>query len=255
MQIKKQVAVVTGGGSGMGAAVANMLYGHGAKVAVWDMNDEAGQKIAKEAKGISVVCDVSDEKSVEQALKTTIDAHGSAPRIVVNCAGILKGQRLLNREGPADLDHFEAMIKVNLMGTYNVMRLTGFEMAQLDPLDLDESRGVIINTASIAAYEGQIGQVGYSASKAGVIGMTLPAARELGKFGVRVMAIAPGAVETPMIKGVKDEIRQRIEKKIPFPQRFAKPDEFARLVHHIIDNNMLNGTCIRLDGASRLEPK
>lgn len=247
-------AIITGGGSGMGAASARALAAKGCKVAIWDMNKEAAQAVADEIGGLAISCDVTDPASVEAALKAGADAHGTA-RIVVNCAGILIGRRVVGREGPADLDHFQKVINVNLVGTFNVMRLTAAAMTEAEPLDADGSRGVIINTASIAAFEGQIGQAAYSASKGGIVSMTLPIARELGKFGIRVMAIAPGAVATPMIGQVPDDIRTSIESGIPFPSRFARPEEFAKLVTHIIDNDMLNGDVIRLDGASRLAAK
>jgi NAD(P)-dependent dehydrogenase (short-subunit alcohol dehydrogenase family) len=251
MEIKGQVAIVTGGGSGMGAAAARALAKAGCRVALWDLNAEAAQEVAAETGGIAVSCDVASEESVAAALQETQGKLGPA-RILVNCAGILIGRRIVGREGPADLEHFHKTIHVNLLGTFNTMRLAAAAMAALDPLDEDGSRGVIINTASIAAFEGQMGQVAYSASKGGVVGMTLPAARDLAKLGIRVMAVAPGAVETPMIGGVRDDIRKSIEEAIPFPSRMARPEEFARLILHIIDNNMLNGSVIRLDGAARL---
>jgi NAD(P)-dependent dehydrogenase (short-subunit alcohol dehydrogenase family) len=254
MDIKNTAAIVTGGGSGMGAATARVLAAVGAKVALWDLNADASGKVAKEIKGTAISCDVVDESSVKKALAESAKANGPA-RILVNCAGILIGQKLVGKEGPADLDHFHKTIHVNLLGTYNTMRLAAAEMAKLDPVNDDGARGVIINAASIAAFEGQMGQVAYSASKGGVVAMTLPAARDLARSGIRVMAIAPGAVETPMIQGVRDDIRKSIEEGIPFPSRFARPEEFARLALHIIENDMLNGTVIRLDGAARLTPK
>lgn len=261
--IKNIVAVVTGAASGMGAATAKALANKGAKVALWDMNLEAAKALAKElgdngAKAAAIECDVTEEDSVSDALIATYKALGEAPRIVINCAGILIGARICGREGPADLAHFEKIIKVNLIGSFNVMRLCAHEMSKLAPLAAEgysEERGVIINTASIAAYEGQIGQAAYSASKGGIVSMTLPAARELGKFGIRVMTIAPGAVETPMMAGVKDEYRETIEAGIPFPSRMAKPEEFAALAIHIAENQYLNGETIRLDGAARLAAK
>ncbi len=250
MNIEGQTAIITGGGSGMGAATARALAQAGAKIVLWDMNLAAAQAVAAEIGGVAVQCDVTDEGSVLAALK-----QSGAPRILINCAGILLGKRIVGREGAADLDHFMKVINVNLVGTYNTMRLVAAEMAKLDAMDDDFERGVIINAASIAAFEGQIGQVAYSASKGGIVAMTLPAARDLGKLGIRVMAIAPGAVQTPMIGTISEELQESIANNIPFPSRMAKPEEFAKLALHIIDNNYLNGTVIRLDGASRLAAK
>ena len=250
MQVKGLSAIVTGGASGMGAATAKALAAAGAKVVLWDMNEDAAAKVATECGGIAVSCDVTNEESVKAALVKSGPAH-----VLVNCAGILIGQRVVGRDGPADLEHFQKVVGVNLIGSFNTMRLVAAEMAKLDPLDDDGSRGVVINTASIAAWEGQIGQAAYSASKGGIVGMTLPAARDMGKLGIRVMAIAPGAVATPMIGGLTPEIQESLESAIPFPSRFVKAEEYAKLVLHIVDNNMLNGSVIRLDGASRLAAK
>ncbi len=250
MNIKDQTTIITGGGSGMGAATARVFAAAGAKVVLWDMNEANVVAVAKETGGLGVVCDVTSEDSVKAALEKS-----PSPRVLVNCAGILIGKRIVGKDGPADLAHFMKVINVNLVGTYNTMRLVAGEMSKLDPVNDDGERGVIINTASIAAFEGQIGQVAYSASKGGIVGMTLPAARDLGKQGIRVMAIAPGAVQTPMIGAVSEELQQSLAANIPFPSRMAKPDEFAKLALHIIDNAYLNGTVIRMDGASRLTAK
>lgn len=250
MIINGQTAIITGGGSGMGAATARSLAAAGARIVIWDMNLLAAEEVAKETGGVAVQCDVTSEESVKAALK-----QAESPRVLINCAGILIGKRIVGRDGPADLDHFMKVINVNLAGTYNTMRLVAAEMAGLDGIGEDNERGVIINTASIAAYEGQIGQVAYSASKGGIVGMTLPAARDLGKLGIRVMAIAPGAVQTPMIGTISEELQDSIAANIPYPSRMAKPDEFAKLALHIIDNPYLNGTVIRLDGAARLAAK
>lgn len=247
-------AIITGGASGIGAETAKTLAAQGAKVALWDMNLGAAKSKADELGGAAFEVDVTNAQSVENALQTTTEKLG-APRILINCAGILIGSRIVGREGPADLDNFTKTIAVNLGGTFNTMRVVSHAMSVLEPLDEDGARGVIINTASIAAFEGQIGQAAYAASKGGVVSMTLPAARELSKFGIRVMCIAPGAVETPMMAGVKDEYREVIEKAVPFPSRMAKPEEFAELALHIIQNGYLNGDVIRLDGASRLAAK
>jgi NAD(P)-dependent dehydrogenase (short-subunit alcohol dehydrogenase family) len=248
------VAIITGGASGIGAETAKTLAAQGAKIALWDMNLDAAKSKADELGGAAFEVDVTSSESVENALQTTTEKLG-APRILINCAGILIGSRIVGREGPADLDHFTKTIAVNLGGTFNTMRVVSHAMSTLEPLDKDGARGVIINTASVAAFEGQIGQAAYAASKGGVVSMTLPAARELSKFGIRVMCIAPGAVETPMMAGVKDEYREAIEKAVPFPSRMAKPKEFAELALHIIQNGYLNGDVIRLDGASRLAAK
>lgn len=250
MDIQNQTVIITGGGSGMGAETARYFARAGAKVVLWDMNLLAAESVAKDIGGVAVQCDVTNEDSVKAAIEKS-----SSPRILINCAGILLGKRIVGRDGPADLDHFMKVINVNLVGTYNTMRLVAGVMTGLDPVNDDGERGVIINAASIAAFEGQMGQVAYSASKGGIVGMTLPAARDLGKLGVRVMAIAPGAVQTPMIGTISQELQDSIAANIPFPSRMAKPDEFAKLALHIVDNAYLNGSVIRLDGASRLAAK
>lgn len=245
--LKDIPVIVTGAGSGMGAATARALAGAGAKVALWDMNLGAAQGISGEIGGLAVSCDVTDEASVKAAL-----AQSGPARVLVNCAGILIGRKIVGKDGPADLEHFHKTIHVNVLGTYNTMRLVAAQMAGLDPVTDDGERGVIINAASIAAFEGQMGQVAYSASKGAIVAMTLPAARDLARSGIRVMAIAPGAVETPMMAGVRDDIREAIEQNVPFPPRMAKPEEFAQLALHIVYNGYLNGTVIRLDGGARL---
>ena len=250
MQIKGTTVIITGGGSGMGAETARAFAQAGANVVLWDMNLAAAEAVAQEIGGVAVQCDVTSADSVQAALSKSAGA-----RVLVNCAGILIGKRIVGKEGPADLEHFMKVVNVNLVGTYNTMRLVAGEMSKLDPVNDDGSRGVIINAASIAAFEGQIGQVAYSASKGGIVGMTLPAARDLGKLGIRVMAIAPGAVQTPMIGTISQELQDSIAANIPHPSRMAKPDEFAKLALHIVDNDYLNGTVIRLDGASRLAAK
>lgn len=247
-------AVVTGGGSGMGAATARALAAAGARVALFDVNKEAAEKTAREIGGLAISCDITDAKSAEAAFAEAAKAHGPA-RIVVNCAGILIGKRVLGKEGPADLEHFARVVNVNLVGSFNILRLAANGMQNLEPLTESGERGVIINAASIAAFEGQIGQAAYAASKGGVVAMTLPAARELARFGIRVMAIAPGAVATPMIGTISQELQDSIAATIPFPSRFAQPEEFASLALHIVENEMLNGTVIRLDGATRLAAK
>lgn len=250
MDIKGQIVIITGGGSGMGAETARAFAKAGARVVIWDMNLAGAEAVALEIGGTAIQCDVTSEASVKAALNNT-----GEPRVLVNCAGILIGKRIVGKEGPADLEHFMKVINVNLAGTYNTMRLVAGDMSKLDPVGPDNERGIIINTASIAAFEGQIGQVAYSASKGGIVAMTLPAARDLGKLGIRVMAIAPGAVQTPMIGTIAQELQDSISANIPFPSRMAKPDEFAKLALHIVENSYLNGTVIRLDGASRLAAK
>lgn len=255
MKLSKGIAaIVTGGGSGMGAAAAKALAATGAKVALLDVKEDSAAAVAREIGGIAIDCDVTSPDSVSAALAKAKAAHGAA-RILVHCAGILTGKRILSKEGVADLEHFARVVNVNLVGTFNIMRLAAEQMATLEPVTDSGERGVIINTASIAAFEGQIGQAAYAASKGGVVALTLPAARELARIGVRVMAVAPGAVDTPMMGTVPDDIRATIAASIPFPSRFVKPEEFASLVLHIINNEMLNGTVIRLDGATRLTPK
>lgn len=254
MEIKNSVAFVSGGASGMGAATARMLSKAGAKVAIFDLNSEAAEKMAAEIHGFAVACDVANAQSVEAAVQKAIAKFGP-PRICVNCAGIVKGKRMVGKEGAMPLDEFRQVIEINLIGTFNLMRVAAAAMTQLEPLGESQERGVIINTASVAAYDGQIGQTAYSASKGGVVGMTLPAARELAQFGIRVMTIAPGLVDTPMFEKIPPEARASLANMVPFPKRLAHPSEYAKLAMHIIDNEMLNGEVIRLDGAIRMQPK
>ena len=254
MNLENLPVLVTGGGSGMGAVTAQMLSGRGARVAVLDRDIDAARKTAQQIDGMAIEADVSSAQSVEAALQQIVDEWG-APRVAVSCAGIAPASRIVGREGPHDLDLFQQVININLVGTFNVLRLCAARMAELEPLSESGSRGVIINTASVAAYEGQIGQAAYSSSKGGVVALTLPAAREFSRFGVRVMTIAPGLIGTPMLLNMPDEVQQSLAGQVPFPSRFGKPEEFADLVSHIIDNEMLNGEVIRLDGAIRLAPK
>lgn len=252
MEIKNSAAVITGGASGMGAATAKTLAAAGAKVALLDINKEAAQKVADQVGGIAIECDVTDAASVQHALAEATAKHGAA-RICVNCAGIVHSRRMINKEGPMPLEEYQRVLNINVVGTYNVMRLAA---AAMIPLDIHgEERGVIINTASVAAFEGQIGQTAYSASKGAIVGMTLPAARELAQFAIRVMTIAPGLVDTPMFDKIPAEARAALAEMVPFPKRLAKPGEFALLVKHIVENTMLNGEVIRLDGALRMQPK
>ncbi len=256
MQVQGQVAIVTGGGSGMGAATARALAQAGAKVAVFDINPAAAQKVADEIGGLAVVCDVSNAQSGEQAI-ATVKSQLGIPRICVNCAGVLLAQRIVGREGAMSLEAFSRVINVNLIGTFNMMRLFAAELMQegVPTLNTTGERGVIINTASVAAFDGQIGQSAYSASKGGVVALALPAAREFSKFGIRVMTIAPGLIETPMLGSLSPEAQASLAASVPFPSRLGRPDEYAKLALHILDNEMLNGEVIRLDGAIRLAPK
>ena len=254
MDLNGVTALVTGAGSGMGAATAKALAKRGARVAVVDLNLESAQQTADSIKGLALSADVSSGESVEAALQQVVDELG-APRVVVSCAGIAAASRIVGREGPHELDLYQRVINVNLVGTFNVLRLTAERMSTLDPVSDSGARGVIVNTASVAAYDGQIGQAAYSSSKGGVVALTLPAARELARFGIRVMTVAPGLIGTPMLLNMPDEVQQSLADQVPFPQRFGTPEEYADLVLHIVDNEMLNGEVIRLDGAIRLQPK
>jgi|ERR1043166_9684112 NAD(P)-dependent dehydrogenase (short-subunit alcohol dehydrogenase family) len=255
MELKGKSFIVTGGSSGLGEASARMLAGAGANALIADMNATQGEKVAAELGKSArfVPCDVTDESQVQRAVATCREAFG-ALHGAVNCAGIVLGERVLGRNGPHALASFARIININLVGTFNVIRLAAQAMAENPAQDSGE-RGVIINTASVAAFDGQIGQAGYSASKAAVAGMTLPIARELAKFGIRVMTIAPGIFATPMMAGLPDEAQQSLGAQVPFPPRLGRPDEFAALVRHIVENEMLNGEVIRLDGAIRMAPK
>jgi NAD(P)-dependent dehydrogenase (short-subunit alcohol dehydrogenase family) len=253
MLLDGQAAVVTGGGSGLGAATAALLARAGARVAVLDINADAAAASAARCGGIGVACDVADSASAEAALAEARTAHG-IERVLVNCAGVGTAGRIVGRDGPLALAAFERVIRVNLIGTFNMLRLSAAAMSMLDPLD-DGERGVIVNTASIAAYEGQVGQAAYAASKGGVVSMTLPAARELARAGVRVMTIAPGLFHTPMVAGLPPEVQQSLGASVPYPPRLGLPEEFAALVEHIVTNRFLNGEVIRLDGALRMAPR
>lgn len=254
MELNNQVAFVTGGASGMGAATARLLSKNGAKVAILDVNKEAAEKMANEIGGLAVTGNVSDEKSIEDALTTVTNKLGNL-RICINCAGIVRGRRIVDKQGPMPLAQFKEVIDINLVGTFNVMRLAAASMQSNDPLGDSGERGIIINTASVAAFEGQIGQCAYSASKGGVVALAIPAARELARFGIRVMTIAPGLVDTPMLQNIPEDARADLIANVPFPHRLVKPEEYAKLVKHIIENEMLNGEVIRLDGALRMQAK
>ena len=253
MQLKDQAAIVTGGASGLGAATARRLAAGGAKVAVLDLNAKLAETLAAEIGGVAVVCDVSDAASAEAAIVTASKAHGPA-RVLVNCAGIGVAKRVVGRDGPMALADFDRVIKVNLIGSFNMLRLAATEMSKLEPLSSGE-RGVVISTASVAAYDGQIGQSAYSASKGGIVAMTLPIARELAQFGIRVLTIAPGLFLTPLLGGLPQEAQDSLSAAIPFPRRLGQPEEFASLAAHMIDNAYLNGEVVRLDGSLRMAPK
>ena len=255
MQIAGHTFLVTGGASGLGAATARRLAGAGARVLISDVSSEQGMRLAGELgeRVLFKAADVTDESQVAAAIAAARARFG-AIHGAVSCAGIAPGERVLGKDGPHRLDTFRCAVEINLIGTFNVLRLAAQAMESNAP-DAGGERGVIVNTASIAAYDGQIGQAAYGASKAGVVGLTLPAARELARIGVRVMTIAPGIFETPMVAGFSLELQQALAAQVPFPRRLGKPDEFAALVEHIILNPMLNGEVIRLDGALRMAPK
>jgi NAD(P)-dependent dehydrogenase (short-subunit alcohol dehydrogenase family) len=254
VDITGRTVLVTGGGSGLGAATAGMVVGHGGSVVLADVDRERGEGVAAELGGRArfVATDVTDEASVREAVAAAA-AHGGL-HAVVNCAGIAPAERVLGRQGPHSLERFAKVVQVNLIGTFNVTRLAAEAMAANDP-GAEGERGVIVNTASVAAFDGQIGQAAYSASKAGVAGMTLPIARELARLGIRVMAVAPGIFDTPMLAAMPDQVRESLGAQVPFPSRLGRPEEYAALVRHILENLMLNGEVIRLDGAIRMAPK
>jgi NAD(P)-dependent dehydrogenase (short-subunit alcohol dehydrogenase family) len=253
MDVKGLAAIVTGGASGLGGATASALAAKGAKVAIFDRNAELGEKKAKELGGIFCNVDVGDAASAEAGVRAVVEKLG-VPRVAVNCAGIGRAGRTISKTGPMPLQDFDIVIKVNLVGTFNVIRLAAAEMAKGEPLAGGE-RGVIINTASVAAFDGQIGQAAYSASKGGIVGMTLPIARDLSSMGIRVCTIAPGLFNTPMMASLPDEAKKSLGAMVPFPARLGDPTEYAMLAMSIVENPMLNGETIRLDGAIRLAPK
>ena len=253
MEIRGTAAIVTGGASGLGAATAQLLAAKGAKVTILDASVEAGEKLASEIGGRFAKVDVRDEGSVDAALAAAAAAHGVA-RVLVNCAGIAVGARTVGRDGaPHALDLWRKVIEINLVGSFCVLSRFAARLAAAEPIG--EERGVAINTASVAAYDGQVGQTAYSASKGGVVGMTLPAARDLAPLGIRVMTIAPGIFWTPMLGGMSDAVRDSLIAQAVHPKRLGKPEEYALLVESIVTNPMLNGEVIRLDGAVRLPPK
>ena len=248
-----QVAIVTGGGSGLGEATARALAAKGAKVAILDVGMERAEKVAADLGGLAVKCDVSSAEGAEKAIAEAAEKLGE-PRILINCAGIGIAMKTTGKDGAHPLDLYEKVIRVNLVGTFNMIRLFAVRCEKADPLDGGE-RGVIVNTASVAAFDGQIGQAAYSSSKGGVVGMTLPVARDLSRAGIRVCTIAPGIFKTPMMAGLPEEAQASLGLQVPFPPRLGDPSEYAALACHIVENQMLNGETIRLDGAIRMAPR
>ncbi|MFZ3361282.1 MAG: SDR family NAD(P)-dependent oxidoreductase [Xanthobacteraceae bacterium] len=253
MDIRGHAAIVTGGASGLGAATARMLGEAGARVAIFDVNGKAAAEVAIDINGIAVACDVTNAAATEQAIARAAADHGTA-RIVINCAGVGPAKRIVGRDGPMPLDEFARVVEINLVGTFNVMRLVAAAMQPLDPLQ-DGERGIIVCTASVAAYEGQIGQAAYAASKGGVVGLVLPAAREFAQFGIRVNAVAPGIFSTPMLHALPEAAQASLAASVPFPKLLGQPPQYAALVRHMIENRYLNGEVIRLDGALRMAPR
>lgn len=251
MDINGVAAIVTGGGSGLGETTARALAAAGAKVAVFDLAEEAANRVAAEIGGVACICDVANSESTEAAIAKAREAHGIA-RVVVQCAGVAPPAKIVGRKGPHPLELYFRVVGVNLVGTFNVMRLAAADILTQEPLANGE-RGVLINTASIAAIEGQVGQAAYASSKAGVVGLTMPAAREFAPSGVRVVCIAPGIFNTPMMAGLPEETQKSLGASVPFPSRLGDPKEYAKLVLHIIDNLYLNGEVIRIDGALRMQ--
>jgi NAD(P)-dependent dehydrogenase (short-subunit alcohol dehydrogenase family) len=253
MELNGIGALVAGGASGLGEATARELAARGARVAILDLNEERGPGLAEELGGLFTPADVTDEERVSAAVEDAAEAFAGL-RLAVSCAGIGWAERTVGREGPAKLAPFETVVRVNLIGTFNVLRLSAAAMAQNEPGE-DGERGAVVMTASIAAFDGQIGQTAYSASKGGVVGLTLPAARDLARLGIRVCTIAPGLFDTPLLAGLPDEARAALGAQIPFPSRLGRPQEYAQLACQIAENEMLNGEVLRLDGALRMPPK
>jgi NAD(P)-dependent dehydrogenase (short-subunit alcohol dehydrogenase family) len=252
MQLNGIPVLITGGGSGLGAATARAMASKGAKVAVLDLNKEGAESVAKEIGGLAIVGDVVSEADGKRAIEAAEAAHGAA-RVLVNCAGTGNAIRTVGKQGPFPFDAFVRIININLIGTFNMLRLMAARIVGAEPIG--EERGVIINTASVAAFDGQIGQAAYSASKAGVAGMTLPIARDLAQFGIRVNTIAPGLFLTPLLKSLSEEAQRSLAAQVPFPSRLGDPSEYAALAIHIVENPMLNAETIRLDGAIRMAPR
>ena len=253
MHIDGQVAVVTGGGSGLGEATARALAAKGAKIAIFDVAIDRAQKVADDIGGIAVKCDVSNAENGEAAFAEVAEKLGTA-RILVNCAGIAIAMKTVSKDGVHLLDMYRKVIEINLIGSFNMLRLLADGAQSLEPMESGE-RGVVINTASVAAYDGQIGQIAYASSKGGIVGMSLPAARDLARSGIRVMTIAPGIFKTPMLAGLPQDAQDSLGQQVPFPSRLGEPAEYAALSVHIVENQMLNGEVIRLDGAIRMAPR
>jgi NAD(P)-dependent dehydrogenase (short-subunit alcohol dehydrogenase family) len=253
MDIKGHAAIVTGGASGLGAATARMLAQAGAKVALFDVNKKAAAEVAIDINGIAIDCDVTDSDGTEKAMAKAAADHGPV-RIVINCAGIGPARRIVGRDGVMPLEEFSRVVTINLIGTFNVMRLAAARMQNLEPMQ-DSERGIIVCTASVAAYDGQIGQAAYAASKGGVVGLVLPAAREFAQFGIRVTAVAPGIFSTPMLHALPEAAQQSLAASVPFPKLLGQPPQYAALVRHMIENHYLNGEVVRLDGALRMAPR
>jgi NAD(P)-dependent dehydrogenase (short-subunit alcohol dehydrogenase family) len=253
LQVENGTFFITGGGSGLGAATARLLASSGANVFIADVNEEAGESTASEIGARYAYTDVTHENSVQGAVNAALDAFGGLSG-VVNCAGVGPAKKVLGKKGPHPLEDFVGTVEINLIGTFNVIRLSAEAMAENEPTD-DGERGVIVNTASVAAFDGQIGQAAYAASKGGVAALTLPVARELASHGIRVVTIAPGIFDTPMLAALPEEARDSLGKQVPFPPRLGRPEEYAALVKHIVENEMLNGEVIRLDGSIRMAPR
>lgn len=253
MNIQGLPAVITGGASGLGEGAARLLAEAGAKVTILDVQLDRAEQVAKEIGGLALSCDVTSAEGTEAAMNQAMEAHGPCA-IALNCAGIGTPAKILGKEGPLSLDFYSKVIQVNLVGSFNVMRLAAAQMQNREPNE-DGERGVIISTASIAAFDGQIGQAAYSASKGGIVAMTLPAARELARYGIRVLAIAPGLFKTPMMEALPQEAQDSLAATLPFPSRLGKPSEYARLVKEMVENPILNGEVIRIDSALRMAPR
>jgi NAD(P)-dependent dehydrogenase (short-subunit alcohol dehydrogenase family) len=255
MQVKDRGFLVTGGGSGLGAATARRLVEAGGSVLLVDRNADAAEGLARElgSRARAIAADVTDAVEAQVAVQAFGNTFGALHGLI-NCAGVAPAEKVLGREGPHALETFAHTVQINLIGTFNMLRLAAQQIAKSEP-DEDGQRGVVINTASVAAFDGQIGQAGYAASKGGVVALTLPVARELARFGIRVAAVAPGIMETPMLTAMPADVQEALGRMVPFPPRLGRPDEFARLALHVIENNYLNGEVIRLDGAIRMAPK
>jgi NAD(P)-dependent dehydrogenase (short-subunit alcohol dehydrogenase family) len=251
MNLDNKIAVITGGASGMGKAAAQLLSTHGVKVVIWDKHIDSADS---QSHVLAITCDVSSDLDVERAMQETVARIG-VPRICINCAGIAPAKRMVGKDGAMPLAAFKQVIDINLVGTFNVMRVVAEAMSHLDEDGTSGERGVIINTASIAAYEGQIGQLAYSASKGGIVSMTLPAARELAQHAIRVNTVAPGLIATPLLLSMPEEVQASLAATVTFPKRLGRPEEFASLVLHLIENQLINGEVIRLDGALRMQAR